>query len=213
MGTSAAQLSPRSPQWDLVRRSYVDPSVPPPVTVARIVSALDQGFVQGLSERPVAQALESLLSLAGEIKAAAESPPRLTAVARELRTRVKQAVVAGKTASRFGELALSAASKTALAGHGERVARRFLACYVAEVFSYLVSRDIGRYVGQGRFQGLSDVPLYVRAVETYVQQTLDEADLADPAPDAALADLQGYLRDAVAACLDLLSAEGEASAD
>lgn len=213
MGTSASQPSPRSPQWDLVRRSYTDPSVPPSVTVSRIVSALSDDFVRGLSAPPVAQALGSLLGLAAEIEAAGDDRPRLTAAARKLRTQAKEATVRSKTASRFGELALSAATKTVLHGESGRLGRRFVVRYVTDVFGYLVSRDIGRYMGRGRFRGLSEVPLFVGDVESHVQATLDRAELADPPDVAAPAELEGYLQDAIAACLALLSREEEAGAD
>ena len=213
MGTSRSVPSPRTERWARVRESYGDPSATPSVTVGRIVAALDDDFRAQMAGRPVARSLQALLGAASEVESAAGDPPKLASAAQAVREAAHSAVARERTASVFGELAVSAASKCVLGGQVSQLAQRFAARYIADVFSYLVSRDIGRHLGRGRLRSLAELPRFVRDVENHVAEAVLAQDVPLPEADASLADLEAFLTQAIEVSLDVLREAGEEHAD
>ena len=166
-----------------MRRGYTDPEIRPPEAVSRIVRAMDDEFVAGLSSAPVARALRSLMAHAGEVAGAAGDQARLVSVAQSIREEVAELTAVRRDASRFGEIALAAATQTVL-GSGRRrpgmpLSRAFLATYLSHLFSHIVGRDITRHVGRGRFASVAEASDFVRATEAHVADEVDALGLAE----------------------------------
>ncbi|MGD8238379.1 MAG: hypothetical protein PVH68_07505 [Armatimonadota bacterium] len=182
MGTSTFQPSPPGGDWGRVKRGYADPGARAPEIVSRIVQAMDDDFVAGLSSAPVARALRRLMAHAGPLAGAGRDREQLAAVAQTIREEVEDVTAVRRDSSRYGEIALSAVTPTVLASSrlppGTPLPRTFLATYLAHVFSHIVGRDITRHVGQGQFTGVVEAGKFVHAAEDHVARELQAMELA-----------------------------------
>ncbi len=125
MGTSSAQRSPSTPEWDRVKELYRQPQPPPGEVVSRIIQALDPDTRQDMHDRAVTAALDTLLW--GSASVADQgleqflqgfqpiSGPPVVALAAALRDTAVDYITTAAVASRFGELAIDALSNTVLA--------------------------------------------------------------------------------------------------
>ena len=179
MGTSSSQRSPRTPEWERVRRLYDDPQAPSRVIVARIVDALGPQTRAEMADSAVARCMatltrasagdldETLMSLDPGLPAAAD-------LAAALRACAERDIARRREASRFGELALDALSASALEiGEGveeapglvraalaryanERrladLANTFVSQDMAYAFRHFVERDTPAHVGGPRLR-------------------------------------------------------------
>jgi len=198
MGTSASQRSPRTPEWERVRRLYDDPGAPSRVIVARIVDALSPQTRAEMADSAVARCMatltrasagdldETLLSLDPTLPAAAD-------LAAALRACGGSEIAAHREASRFGELALDALSASALdigegAGETPALVRAALARYsderrladlanafvsqdMAYAFRHFVERDTPAHVGGPRLRGVGDADALAGEVADICRQT------------------------------------------
>jgi len=144
---------------------------------------MDDDFVAGISSAPVARALRSLMAHASQVVAAAGDQARLVEVAQSLREEVGYATAARRDASRFGEIALAAATHTVLASArrpaGAPLAGAFLATYLSHLFAHIVGRDISRHIGRGRFTDVMEAGEFVRATEAHVAEGVHGVALAE----------------------------------
>lgn len=214
MGTSASQPSPRGAGWRAVRRAYIEPDVAPPAAVTRIVQAMDKDFIAGLSGAPVARVLRSLLAHSSEVVVASGDQAQLVAVACSLREEVVETTAARRDASRFGEIALAAATQTVLASSrrppGMPLARAFLGTYLAHLFAHIVGRDISRYVGRGRFTSIAEAGEFVHATEAHVVEEVNALTLAELEVAEEEEEIAQLLSDVVPRALEhLVREEGE----
>jgi hypothetical protein len=172
MGTSTSQPSPPGPDWQTVRRGYSDPALRAPDAVSRIVQAMDDQFVAGLSSAPVARALRSLMDHGAQVAGAAGDQARLLGVAQSIREEVQDVTAVRRDSSRFGELAVAAATRTVLASSsrppGVPLSRAFVATYLSQVFAHLVARDVSRAMGTGQFTGIVETRRFMHAAEAHV---------------------------------------------
>jgi len=158
MGTSASQRSPRTPEWERVRRLYDDPQAPTRVIVARIVEALGPQTRAGMADSAVARCMATLTrASAGDLEATLMSLnpdlPAAADLAAALRACAESDIARHREASRFGELALDALSASALEiGEGVEEApglvRAALARYaderrLADLAGTFVAQDMG----------------------------------------------------------------------
>jgi hypothetical protein len=183
MGTSSSQRSPRTPEWERVRRLYDDPQAPTRVIVARIVDALGPQTRAEMADSAVARSMatlarasagdidDTLLSLDPALPAAAD-------LAAALRVCAEADIARHREASRFGELGLDALTASALEiGEGaadsppivratlaryaderrlDELANTFVAQDMAYAFRYFVERDTPAHVGGPRLHAPRD---------------------------------------------------------
>ena len=193
MGTSSSQRSPRTPEWERVRRLYDDPQAPSRVLVARIVDALGSRTRAEMADSAVARCMATLTrASAGDLDATLLSlDPDLPAaadLAAALRACAESDIARHREASRFGELALDALSASALEiGEGVEeapgVLRAALARYaderrLADLAGTFVSQDMG-YAFRHFVE--RDTPAHVGGPR--LRTVRDAGDLADEVAD------------------------------
>jgi len=198
MGTSASQRSPRTPEWERVRRLYDDPQAPPRVIVARIVDALGPETRAGMADSAVARCLSTLTrasagALEETLLSLDPSLPAATDLAAALRACAQAEIARNHEASRFGELALDAlAASTLEVGEGaadspgivraalahyadERrlsdLANTFVSQDMAYAFRHFVERDTPAHVGGPRLRVVGDADRLAREVAALCRTT------------------------------------------
>lgn len=201
MGTSSAQRSPATPEWDRVRRLYQPSDADPRQIASRIVTAMDSGTRQEMAGPGVAHCLSSLLRAArqtatgdptGIWQSAAPTPgPAALHLAQTLRVEAERQIVAGDHASRFADLGLNALGTCGLevAAGG---APSFLNLTAPEV-----TRNLGAY---GQPERLPDLAVSFLAHDfDHLFRYFVTRDLSDFIGHPALPDVSAgsQLRDAV----------------
>jgi len=205
MGTSATQRSPRTPEWERVRRLYDDPQAPSRAIVARIVDALSPQTRAEMADSAVARCMATLTrASAGDLDATLLSlDPELPAaadLAAALRACAESDIARHREASRFGELALDALSASALEIGAEveeapAVLRAALARYADErrladlagtfvsqdmgyAFRHFVERDTPMHVGGPRLRTVRDAGALADEVADVCRQITRRVPLA-----------------------------------
>jgi hypothetical protein len=124
MGTSSAQRSPATPEWERVRELYREGKASPGEVASRVASALDARTREEMAGPGVASCLSSLLRGSRQVatggleaiwqsQPTAQGPPVLR-LAQALRQEAEQRIASRGLASRLADVALNALGTSAL---------------------------------------------------------------------------------------------------
>ena len=160
MGTSAAQRSPSTPEWERVRELYRHQNPDPGHIAAQVVAALDAPTVRAMSGPAVSLCLGAVLH--GSARASADGLPALLQglgapagppaiqIASGLRGYAESQIVGAGVSSRFGDLALDAIGTLSLA-----VAAEAQQGGVFQLPASAVEAQWARYAREERMDALS----------------------------------------------------------
>ncbi|MCX7599206.1 MAG: hypothetical protein N2512_10145 [Armatimonadetes bacterium] len=161
MGTSAAQRSPATPEWERVRELYRQPNPDPGQVVGTIVQALDAETRAQMSGPGVAVCLDTLLVGSRQVSQeglpqylksleVAEAGPPVLSLASGLRSASATRIALAHATSRFAELALDALAVTAMeAAAGDQAGG------LLNLDAATVEANFGGYASQGCLWQLS----------------------------------------------------------
>ena len=220
MGTSTAQRSPATPEWERVRELYRQPRPDPGEVVGAIVKALDPETRAEMSGPGVAVCLDTLLTgscqvsergLAGYLEScgAPKTGPPALSLAAGLRSLSAARIITARATSRFAELALDALAVAAMDAASGRDSSALLSLDLAAV-----EANYGGYASRGELWQLSQTFVGYdldRTFRYFVSRDLSDFVGTSPFPHVGSAqqflDGVGYYCRRSADALDLSSSE------